>query len=217
MEVRKITKSERVIEERDHEDGSTGHTILFSAGTLALLMACVKCAMPNLLVEQWRAWVFLVLNLVLLAILFTSTRSEEASNETQQCKNNVAMKDERNKKNKSHCCTGSAPEVEECTIECKEIVHSEKIISGGNNEPEEKVEDDAEIPRLSKEELNERVETFIAMFRQHLVSDAKKGRAQFFEKSERAKTLNFRRVAKSNVNLTSPLQGVKCLNVEVKG
>lgn len=217
MEVRKITKSEREIEERDHEDGSTGHTILFTAGTLALLMACVKCGMPTLLVEQWRAWVFLVLNLVLLAILFTSTRSEEASKETQQCNNNVAMKDERNKKNKSHCSTWSAPEVEECTIECKEIVHSEKIISGGNNEPEEKVEDDAEIPRLSKEELNERVETFIAMFRQHLVSDAKKGRAQFFEKSERAKTLNFQRVAKSNINLTSPLQGVKCLNVEVKG
>jgi type III secretory pathway component EscV len=213
MEVRKIIKSERVIEERDHEDDDTMHTILFTAGT-ALLMVCLKRAMITLLVEQWRAWVFLVLNIVLLAILFTSTRS--ASNENQQCNNNnVAMKVERvERKNKNtRLSTWSPPQVEECTKEYKNVIHSKTI--SDKDEPEERIEEDTEVPRLSKEELNERVETFIAMFRQHLISDAKKGRTHFFDKSEGAETLKFQRV--SNINLTSPLQGVKCFNVEVKG
>lgn len=188
MEVRKIKSSERVTEERDHED-DTINTVLFTAGA-ALLMACLKRAAITCLVEQWRAWVFLVLNLVLLAILFTSIRSSAASNENQEPNHgdDVAGTKTERKKNRS------AAQVEEEHKDCDKMYRKRSL----GNEPAEPVEErhadaDAEAnpTRLSKEELNERAETFIAMFRQHLVTDAQKGRRQFFYKPEGAKILNF--------------------------
>jgi hypothetical protein len=82
---------------------------------------------------------------------------------------------------------------------------------GNDEQPAERVEDDvvaaANPIRLSKEELNKRAETFIAMFRQHLVTDAEKGRRRFFYEPEGAKILNFQQG--SNVTF-SPRGVVKC-------
>jgi type III secretory pathway component EscV len=192
MEVRKMQSTERVTEERDHED-DTINTVLFTAGA-ALLMACLKRAMITCLVEQWRAWVFLVLNLVLLAILFTSVRSG-ASNENQEYCNiveDVGTKKTERKKNRRHCTR--SPQVEEH----KDSHEMYRKRSLGNIE---RVEDhhhaEANPIRLSKEELNERAETFIAMFRQHLVTDAEKGRRQLFHKPQGAKILNFQQGSKT--------------------
>ncbi|XP_059452196.1 uncharacterized protein LOC132182857 [Corylus avellana] len=207
MEVRKI-KSERVTEEREHED-DTINTVLFTAGA-ALLMACLKRAMITCLVEQWRAWVFLVLNLVLLAIFFTSIRSGAASNESQECNvDDVGLKKTERKMSGRQCTwPAAAAQVEEHKDSCHKMY--EKRSLGNDEQPAERVEDDvvaeANPIRLSKEELNKRAETFIAMFRQHLVTDAEKGRRQFFYEPEGAQILNFQQGSKATL---SP-QGVKC-------
>ncbi|KAG2714411.1 hypothetical protein I3843_03G028700 [Carya illinoinensis] len=189
MEMRKINSHKRVTEERDREDDDIMNTVLYTAGA-ALLMACVKRAMITCLVEQyWRAWVFLALNLVLLAIVFTSLRS--ASNENQECNDDQAeMKIERNKNERR--CTGSAQAEDHCGHKVHRKKSDESEVDGVD--PDEDQAGEAPM-RLSKEELNERVETFIAMFRQHLVSDAKKGRSQFFVKPARAEVLKFQKVS----------------------
>lgn len=200
--MRKIKSHKRVTEERDLEDDDIMNTVLFTAGA-ALLMACVKRAMITSLVEQyWRAWVFLALNLVLLAIVFTSLRS--ASNENQECNDDHAeMKIERNE-NKRHC-TGSAQAEDHCGHKVHRKKSDENEVDGVDDPDEDHA---GEAPmRLSKEELNERVETFIAMFRQHLASDAKKGRSQFFVKPAPAEVLNFQKV--SYMNTLSP-RGTSC-------
>lgn len=129
------------------------HAVWFAAG-MAVLMACFERAVIVSIFEQWRVWVFLVLNLLLLAILFTSTCSstvveskaddEKRSNDLAELKIEVVEEDE---------ARGGGREERECGGG-----------GGGGGEDEE---------WKSKEELNERVEAFIAMFRQHLVSDAK--------------------------------------------
>lgn len=149
------------------------HTVLFTAGILAVLMACLRRAVMVLLLEQWRAWVFLVLNLVLLAILFTSS-----FNQTQECSSNEKIGSE-SKKRRKQCRRSSASDWDDqepaaCTEEEMEAPGSIK-----EEDMETLVgpykEEDMEAPRLSKEELNERVEAFIVMFRQHLVLDAMRG------------------------------------------
>ncbi|KAJ0098745.1 hypothetical protein Patl1_22052 [Pistacia atlantica] len=131
-------------------------------------MACLKKAIMLILIEQWRLWVFLVLNLVLLAIFFTSVHSTSRDEQALESHGNV--------KSKKQC--GGCENVEEMSDnkqECVEVLEAERL-----NENEQEgivVEDDCEEgPRLSKEELNERVEAFIATFRQHLILDARKGR-----------------------------------------
>lgn len=186
--MRKKKSHERVTEERDHEDDDIMHTVFFTAGA-ALLMACLKRAMITCLIEQWRAWVFLALNLVLLAILFTSLRS--SSNENQECNDHAEMKIDSNKNNR-HCKGSAQADQEHC---CKKVdgkKSDENEVDG--EDPDQEQPGEAPM-KLSKEELNERVETFIAMFRQHLVSDAKKGRSQFFVKPARAEILNFQKVS----------------------
>ncbi|XWS32819.1 hypothetical protein CRYUN_Cryun22dG0022400 [Craigia yunnanensis] len=84
--------------------------------------------------------------------------------------------DEEMKKQKGNC-----NEIEACKEEL--ILNSKKR---SNTEAEEKlekeklVEENIEPPKLSKEELNERVEAFNAMFRQHLALDGRKGRDKFY-------------------------------------
>lgn len=64
---------------------------------------------------------------------------------------------------------------EECKKACVEVI-SEVVITKEEtdkkreNKEEELLED---AQQISMEELNERAEAFIAMFRQHLISDAK--------------------------------------------
>lgn len=55
--------------------------VWFAAG-MAALMACLERAILVSFVEQWRVIAFLLLNLLLLAILFTSTSSSTTIVET---------------------------------------------------------------------------------------------------------------------------------------
>lgn len=70
----------------------TLQAVWFAAG-VAALMACLERAILVSFVEQWRLIAFLALNLLLLAILFTSTTNtpttpivETTSNTTNQSK-----------------------------------------------------------------------------------------------------------------------------------
>ena len=107
---------------------------------------------------------FIVLNLVLLTILFTSVSS--TSSENQECNSGdgeadrVPVKVER--KETGQCRWPPAQVDQEVLKECDEEWF----------EVVDKMEEE-EVPKLSKEALNERVEAFILMFRQHLVSDAR--------------------------------------------
>lgn len=78
------------MEDRKKEDKL--QAVWFAAG-VAALMACLERAMLVSFVEQWRVIAFLALNLLLLAILFTSrstiveeTSPECISNTTDQSK-----------------------------------------------------------------------------------------------------------------------------------
>ncbi|KAG6602469.1 hypothetical protein SDJN02_07196, partial [Cucurbita argyrosperma subsp. argyrosperma] len=126
---------------------------VLSAGTALLMAACLKRAVVLFfLVEQWRIWVFLALNLILVTIFFTSSPASYSESQTQ----------EPTKKKKIR---SSEPEkVEEVEIKQQEMDKEEEI-----EEDEEE-----EVIGLSKEELNERVEAFIVMFKKQLISDARK-------------------------------------------
>ncbi|KAL6994272.1 hypothetical protein U1Q18_012379 [Sarracenia purpurea var. burkii] len=153
--------------EKKKEDDNL-HAVWFAAGTL-VAAACLQRASVASLVEQWRVWVFLALNLLLLAILFTST-----------CINN----DNNNP-------SASSDDVEASQGERRMVAVGERC-GGGSflrlpNSGDQMVEDGGESGRrgggirqninrqLSGEELNRRVEAFIAMFRRQLVLDAANG------------------------------------------
>ncbi|ESW23158.1 hypothetical protein PHAVU_004G023300 [Phaseolus vulgaris] len=169
MEMRRETKEE------EHTKEDNIHTIVFTAGSF-LLMVCLK----HFLVEQWRAWVFLILNVILLAILFMSLRPAKLdhSSETESRVEEVKS-DNKEKKRPS----GGSQETEEKDCYIKQswsstgtsssntYVHVENEVAEEDEQEEE--EEEEQVPVLSKEELNERVEAFIAMFRQHLISDVK--------------------------------------------
>ncbi|GAV73079.1 DUF761 domain-containing protein, partial [Cephalotus follicularis] len=149
-----------------HENESVG-TVLFTAGTV-LLMAILKRFLVMFFIEQWRVWIFLLLNIILLAIFITSMRS--SSSEIQESNNNVEMNIQRKKWRKQCKLPAKVEGCNDCqqlheTRDCEikqKLEHEHEQVEDNNSEPQ----------RLSKEELNERVEAFIAMFRQHLVSDA---------------------------------------------
>ncbi|KAJ4707548.1 ABC transporter F family member 4 [Melia azedarach] len=180
-------EEKRETKEREFGDENM-YTVLFTAGT-ALLMVGLKRAVMMFFIEQWRFWVFLVLNLVLLAIFFTSMHNPDVQNQEQEG-------DGDNKRKIKKCGHGGEvneenEEDKECGyFSCDEQVDEAESngknnkLRGGKwneNENEEEAEEEEEeleppSPRLSKEELNERVEAFIATFRKHLVLDARKGR-----------------------------------------
>lgn len=153
MEEEKKKSKKRVTKEEKHEELEMA---LMAAGAF-LLVVGLKHALGALL-EQWRALVFLLLNLVLLSILFTSMRSDS---ENRKDKKGT----QTNKKEMKRKCKRSAP-VEELHHYC----------SSGDAMFEECVEDDEE----STEELNKKVEAFIVTFRQQLALDAK-GRSRCFD------------------------------------
>ncbi|KAL3526470.1 hypothetical protein ACH5RR_011126 [Cinchona calisaya] len=156
--------------------------IWFAAGTAAF-MACLQRAVLASFVEQWRVVVFLSLNLLLLAILFTSPPPLSplaSSNEptVQDLNENMEFEIEGTKKRRkqgSSTTTAADDHPEDVTndrwklLKCRSKRQNQ---NGVQNLNEATVKNQANY-ELSKEELNERVEAFIAMFRQHLVSDAK--------------------------------------------
>ncbi|GLT33339.1 hypothetical protein SLA2020_079370 [Shorea laevis] len=184
----------------ENKEGNV-HTALFTAGTVLLMVGLKRIQMLLLLAEQWRSWVFLVLNLLLLAIFFTSINSSSSKNQESKINNDEEMKIERKKKRMP---SQGVYEAETCY---DDFNLTEKISQGKeqNEEKAENVEADnvegEELGKMSKEELNERVEAFIAMFRQHLVLDSRKGRT-----TKQGDVLKF----PNKTKVILPTQGVKC-------
>ncbi|KAI3452362.1 hypothetical protein Pfo_009027 [Paulownia fortunei] len=140
--------------------------VSFAAGTAAC-MACIERAVMVSVFVHWRVWAFLALNLLLLAILFTS-KSRLPSNEIdgEDGANDSELKRKKRRQECSQLVStnggGEMPKLPECG----DGVEHEMKKAGDYGKKED-------YDQLSKEELNQRVEAFIAMFRQHLVSDAK--------------------------------------------
>ncbi|XP_010255572.1 PREDICTED: uncharacterized protein LOC104596200 [Nelumbo nucifera] len=151
--------------------------VLVTLGTV-LLVAGLKHAMTSLL-EQWRALVFLLLNLVLLSILFMSIPSSSASfnhkdysaekSTTPDGNDTQSQIITNNGKSKEQCTDHPAPAEEDLH---NNIDDAEDVML---TEPVDDDDDGEGNPRLTKEELNARVEAFILMFRQQLALDAKRG------------------------------------------
>ncbi|KAE9590398.1 hypothetical protein Lalb_Chr21g0319161 [Lupinus albus] len=158
-------------EKEEHNMEDNIHiTIVFTACTF-LLMLCLK----HFLVEQWRAWVFLVLNVILLAILFISMRQDYKGQSLESETNVEEVKGDKKLENNE--CSQEIEEGKECYKEqCWTSTTTSTLVHVENEIYEEEEEEEEEhVPLLSKEELNERVEAFITMFRQHLISDVKQG------------------------------------------
>lgn len=158
------------------------NTALFTAG-IAFLLVCLKRALLLFLVQQWRAWVFLVLNLVLLAIFFTSMNPNSSQISQQEMnKNEEEMKKKRGNFNEVEACTEDQQQQhqqqQQVVSNSKQISKSEEVEEMVEKEVMVEEEENIETLKLSKEELNERVEAFIAMFRQQLALDARKGRKE---------------------------------------
>lgn len=150
----------------------------FAAGTAAF-MAFLERAMLVSFVEQWRAVVFLALNLLLLAILFTSpsypppTSANELEPTSLECPGSIDLDQDEvvMKKMQQFCSREDEHHVDGFRYHSKQAKSIIRKREGKNVGGIEIAKDKAY--ELSKEELNERVEAFIATFRQHLVSDAK--------------------------------------------
>ncbi|KAK4712508.1 hypothetical protein R3W88_007021 [Solanum pinnatisectum] len=175
------------MEERKKEDKL--QAVWFAAG-VAALMACLERAILVSFVEQWRVIAFLALNLLLLAILFTSTsttpttpivETSSSSNTTTESKIEVKVGKEYNKP-----VVPCVEDISEVAITKDVKEEYPKITDKRENKNEQLLDDSIdEAQQISMEELNERAEAFIAMFRQHLISDAK---AYSFSKSCRIRT-----------------------------
>jgi len=179
MEMRRETKEE------EHNKEDSMHTIVFTAGSF-LLMLCLK----HFLVEQWRAWVFLILNVILLAILFISLRPANLDHSSETESRVGEVKSDNKEKKRPSGVSQETQEGKDCYMKqswtststsSNTYVHVENEVA---EEDEEEEEEEEQVPVLSKEELNERVEAFIAMFRQHLISDVKQAESFGLHKIE---------------------------------
>lgn len=141
------------------EKGEDGlKAVSFAAGTAAF-MACVERAVMVSVMVHWRVWAFLALNLLLLAILLTS-KSRVDGEDFVSAK--VLIKKKRTRRGCSRPISTNGG---------GEMTKLPKPASfSGYGEDDGKIEG---YDHLSEEELNMRVEAFITMFRQHLVTDAK--------------------------------------------
>ncbi|KAG2301478.1 hypothetical protein Bca52824_030129 [Brassica carinata] len=171
---------------------------------VVLSMACLKhFSSASYLIEQWRSLVFLVLNVVLLAVYFTSSRPVSCEThhdlETRRGGRLRMMRGGKSKKAKKTrvveepaCCSDVVEPkevIKNCIVEETKRVCPEETVKDcllHKNLVDEK-EDEFEPGRLSDEELNERVEAFITTFRQHLVLDARRGRDRETNQKMRAK------------------------------
>ncbi|XP_022134128.1 coiled-coil domain-containing glutamate-rich protein 1 [Momordica charantia] len=164
----KAEENYRETKQGEVEDKDSMGTVLLSAGTALLMAACLKRAVVLFLVEQWRVWVFLVLNLIVVAIFFTSSPSNYRESQDPSV-------GKKQKKIKDRECKVAEEKVEKVEAKPQEMDKEEEIEEEEiEEEEEEEEEEDADVG-LSKEELNERVEAFIVMFKQQLILDARKG------------------------------------------
>ncbi|XP_055805058.1 uncharacterized protein LOC129873896 [Solanum dulcamara] len=179
------------MEERKKEDQL--QAVWFAAG-VAALMACLERAILVSFVEQWRVIAFLALNLLLLAILFTSTNTTPTTPTVETCPQSISTNATTTESKIEE--KGDVKECKKPLVPCVADISEEAIrkdvkveypITDKRENKEEQVLDDSieEAQQISMEELNERAEAFIAMFRQHLISDAK---AYSYSKSCRIRT-----------------------------
>ncbi|AEE77443.1 hypothetical protein AtNW77_Chr3g0189171 [Arabidopsis thaliana] len=179
---------------------------------VVLSMACLKhFSSVSYLIEQWRSLVFLILNVVLLAVYFTSTRPNLGRSHDFKTRRGGRLRMMREKKNKikkkktrvvvEPACFDQGfllvePKevikkcvlVEETKRVCPKFEETVKDCLFHKKEIEYNGEEDEFEPgRLSNEELNERVEAFITTFRQHLVLDARRGRDRETDQKMRPK------------------------------
>uniref|UniRef100_A0A7N0V2B0 Uncharacterized protein n=1 Tax=Kalanchoe fedtschenkoi TaxID=63787 RepID=A0A7N0V2B0_KALFE len=152
--------------EAEHKDAQLKFVAL-GGMTMSGVIAWMKVA------EQWRAWVFLLLNLLLLAILLSSGKSGGG--------------DHKHADKKEEATSTRLTAVPATTPKC-DASEAETECRGGSlkvNDNEEDWEEDGVARRgcfegdEEDDELNERAEAFILKFRQHLLADARStGRAQ---------------------------------------
>ncbi|XP_058753836.1 uncharacterized protein LOC131627018 [Vicia villosa] len=178
MEMKK-SECERETKEEEFKEDSI-QTIMFTLGTF-LVMICLK----GFLVEKWRSYVFIILNVILLAILYMSMNPNYCSSRNLENESNVGDVKNDDKEKKRVCeISQEIEEDKEChkiqcwnsTISSTSSIHHVHHVDVENEIDEnDEEEEDEHVEVLSKEELNERVEAFIAMFRRHLISDDKQG------------------------------------------
>ncbi|XP_058753834.1 uncharacterized protein LOC131627014 [Vicia villosa] len=180
-----MKKSECEIETKEEEFKEDSiQTIMFTLGTF-LVMICLK----GFLVEKWRSYVFIILNVILLAILYMSMNPNYCSSRNLENESNVedVKNDDKEKKrvceisqeieedkecHKKQCWNSTSSSTSTSTIHHVDV---ENKIDENEIDEDEEEDEHVEVRVLSKEELNERVEAFIAMFRRHLISDDKQG------------------------------------------
>ncbi|CAN8266072.1 unnamed protein product [Cochlearia groenlandica] len=178
------------VERKDVEEENMCTSLL--TAFVVLTLACLKhFSSVSYLIEQWRSLVFLLLNFVLLAVYFTSTRDFKArrGSRFRMARGKRNKKSKKTKTMEEQACPDQefsvvepkevikycvveetkrvCPEIEEAVKDCS--FHKKAVEFNGKGE-------EFETGRLSNEELNEKVETFIKTFRQHLVLDARRGR-----------------------------------------
>lgn len=141
--------------------------VWFAAGTAAFI-ACIERAVVLSLFTHWRVWAFLALNLLLLAILFTSKSQIPANEMGQETDDDSEFDRKKRIRLQLRPLLVSVNDGSESV----KLLKSGECLEYGRKNVEDDGKEEAE-DQLSKEELNQRVEAFIAMFRQHLVSDAK--------------------------------------------
>ncbi|CAI0455764.1 unnamed protein product [Linum tenue] len=146
------------------QDEKWAHLIVYAAaGGTTVALACAKrLGAMLLMMERWRVQVFLLLNFLLLAIFLTSLRSTSP-----------ASIPPKPRQQKQSC--GGRSESEPCSeIRVAEIRETESKESSGvvKEKLENELSEGDDGEKLTKEELNERAEAFIAKFREHLVRDA---------------------------------------------
>ncbi|KAK9067254.1 hypothetical protein SSX86_014580 [Deinandra increscens subsp. villosa] len=147
--------------------------VWFAAG-VAVVLACVERAVVVSIFKHWHMWVFLALNLLLIAILFTSTHPPRTGSNPVQKSDTPQETDKKQppapvNRREDTVVEDGVNVVNPSSKEREEIYFEENE----DNEEEEK-----SSGLLSNEELNEKVEAFISRFRQqYLVSDVKISRS----------------------------------------
>ncbi|KAI3500821.1 hypothetical protein L1887_36647 [Cichorium endivia] len=152
--------------------------VLFAAG-MAVVIACLERAVVVSIFKQWHMWVFLTLNLLLIAILFTSTHPPRNSS------NPPPKSQETDGTSKAQPPPANHPEdvIDDGEDELKLSNEEREESTFEDREEQEEEDEDGEDERssslLSNEELNEKVEAFISRFRQqYLVSEVKISRTR---------------------------------------
>lgn len=205
------------VEKKEEEENMC--TSLLTA-VVVLSMACLKhFSSVSYLIEQWRSLVFLLLNIVLLAVYFTSTRPISGETHDFKTRRGGRLRMMRGKNNKYKKKKTRMVEEPACSKQDFLVVEPKEVIKNCIVEETKRVcpefketvkdclfhkkevdfngeEDDLEPGRLSNEELNERVEAFITTFRQHLVLDARRGRNRETDQKMRSRD--------SNINFLGP-------------